>query len=139
MNTFLPIFMLLTQAPFKGAAMLLAQVVAQQLVEDAVVFLGAELGVVELEQQLGAALSFRPFLRGSLAQIHPQFLAFHPLATSCTQRSNAGSAWATLLPWMASPLVTTAPLAAPRMSRSVWDRPLPSWVQKGWMVFPVKS
>ena len=48
-------------------------------------------------------------------------------------------ACATLLPWMASPLVTTAPLAATRMSRSVWDRPLPSWVQKGWMVLPVKS
>ena len=37
----------------------------------------------------------------------------------------------TLLPWMASPSSTIAPFAVLRISSSVWDRPLPSWVQKG--------
>ena len=37
----------------------------------------------------------------------------------------------TLLPWMASPSSTIAPFAVLRISSSVCDRPLPSWVQKG--------
>ena len=37
----------------------------------------------------------------------------------------------TVLPWMASPSSTIAPFAVLRISSSVWDRPLPSWVQKG--------
>lgn len=58
---------------------------------------------------------------------------------SLTHRVRAGAASSTWLPWMARPRVTVAPGAALRMSRSVWERPLPSWVQKGQMSLPVKS
>ena len=63
---------------------------------------------------------------------------FH-FATSSAHWASALFASSTWLPWMARPFVTAAPWAALRMSFSVSERPLPSCVQKGWMVLPVKS
>lgn len=60
-------------------------------------------------------------------------------ANSSTHWASALFASSTWLPWMARPFVTAAPWAALRMSFSVSERPLPSCVQKGWMVLPVKS
>ena len=53
--------------------------------------------------------------------------------------SSFGFALSTALPRRDRPGATRAPFAARRMSCSVFDRPLPSFVQNGWMVFPCQS
>ena len=62
--------------------------------------------------------------------------------TPCCPHSHArraGPASAAADPRMASPGVTLAPGQSCRISLSLRPRPLPSWVQKGRMVLPVKS
>lgn len=118
----------------------LAQTIPQQLPGEGVILLRFEKGRVWFRRSSSCADCCRWVLwDAAAARRSPGFPDSPCYCISLTHRVRAGAASSTWLPWMAGPRVTVAPGAALRMSRSVWERPLPSWVQKGQMSLPVKS